>query len=323
MQKLRRQARKYPLRAGLRFTLPLQIPAQNPDSGSRPVPFVSTTEPATLELVEALQTGVDKTSQIWTARVMETPETVLVMKIVQLSMCVISDLDDQLFWGEWEYPPDFAPREAWVYAQIRALQGLYVPYFFGIHKIETPSKEVAEVLVLEYIPGQSIYTVHLRLLRSRRFGRRVYLREALLLVLIVHFTHFTHSLSRGLRRSTRLSRLAAGLFVQDWARDNFMLTGPPGKQVVVALDLRRATLCKKEDQEEASKRQQCQFCDIIRTALLQADDWEDDENSVLLPRLDAWAEQNLGNDLWEVVIPESELVWDSGNEGDEDEVSEN
>ncbi|KAJ7087644.1 hypothetical protein B0H15DRAFT_781278 [Mycena belliarum] len=155
MQKLRREARKEPLRAGLRFTLPLKIPAQNPNSGSRPVPFVSTTEPATLELVEALQTGVDKTSQIWTARVMETPETVLVMKIVQLSMCVNPDLD-HFFWGDWEYPPDFAPREAWVYARLRVLQGLYVPYFFGIHKVSTPSKETAGVLVLEYIPGQTI-----------------------------------------------------------------------------------------------------------------------------------------------------------------------
>ncbi|KAJ7894039.1 hypothetical protein B0H13DRAFT_2526039 [Mycena leptocephala] len=151
------------LKPGLRYTLDLSIPPANPLPNARSLPLLPPqSHHISLRLQRALQSGVDKFSQVWTA-VVETPgaqrakETTLVLKIIQPSMCPYPGVDDN--WGlDYMFPEYIALQEAWVYNQLTHKQGLFIPYFFGMHTIVTPSEESAWVLVLECIPGDTLQT---------------------------------------------------------------------------------------------------------------------------------------------------------------------
>ncbi|KAJ7852897.1 hypothetical protein B0H14DRAFT_2580660 [Mycena olivaceomarginata] len=146
--------RRRPLQRGDEFDLELAVPSKNPDPFSRPVPFIPVAPTTRFRLSDGLQTGVGHFSQIWTARIVATPETTLIFKIIQPSMCYCD--------GDWKnrvHPDDVAGNEAWTYAQLKEKQGLCIPYFLGLHQIVTPSQEHAWVLVLEHIPGPTLTEV--------------------------------------------------------------------------------------------------------------------------------------------------------------------
>ncbi|KAJ7798232.1 hypothetical protein B0H14DRAFT_2530441 [Mycena olivaceomarginata] len=161
---LRDLARSAPLDQGMQFVLDLQIPPQNPHPAARQVPSTLTTDrfqsaTVTLRLDTALQSGCDRFSQVWTATVIGVPETRLVTKIIQPSLCLLPD-PSNIHWREAYYNPlDLAHNEAWVYQKLARRQGLSIPYFFGIFDITTPSGEAAWVLVLEFIAGPTIHDV--------------------------------------------------------------------------------------------------------------------------------------------------------------------
>jgi hypothetical protein len=128
------------LKPGLRYTLDLSIPPANPLPNARSLPLLPPqSHHISLRLQRALQSGVDKFSQVWTA-VVETPgaqrakETTLVLKIIQPSMCPYPGVDDN--WGlDYMFPEYIALQEAWVYNQLTHKQGLFIPYFFGMHTV--------------------------------------------------------------------------------------------------------------------------------------------------------------------------------------------
>ncbi|KAJ7042898.1 hypothetical protein C8F04DRAFT_56368 [Mycena alexandri] len=161
---LRDLAISAPLERGMQFMLNLQFPPQNRHPAARQVPSTLTADrfqsaTVTLQLDTALQSGCDRFSQVWTATAVGVPETCLVMKIIQPSLCLLPD-PSNIHWREAYYNPlDLAHNEAWVYRKLAHRQGLSIPYFFGIFDIVTPSGEAAWVLVLEFIQGPTIHNV--------------------------------------------------------------------------------------------------------------------------------------------------------------------
>ncbi|KAJ7861514.1 hypothetical protein B0H14DRAFT_3616904 [Mycena olivaceomarginata] len=137
-----REAKMRPLKRGDEFQLKLVIPPKNPDPLSRPVPFIPALSTTHFRLCDELQTGLGHFSQVWTAIIVSAPETTLIFKIIQPSMCYQS--------GEWKdrvHPDNLAGNEAWAYEHLKEKQ------------ITTPSKERAWVLVLEHIHGKTLTAV--------------------------------------------------------------------------------------------------------------------------------------------------------------------
>ncbi|KAJ6452308.1 hypothetical protein C8R47DRAFT_1061657 [Mycena vitilis] len=158
-------ANENPLRSGNRFGLTLDMPRENLDPRSRHVPLLpiisSPGSTVTLQLHEVLQGGSDGFSQVWTARPLCVPGTILVMKMIQPSMCPCPHPDDDAWKYDYQDPFHLAHHEAWAYGSMAEKQGLLIPYFFGLHTIVTPSGESAWVLVLELITGQTVGKVRL------------------------------------------------------------------------------------------------------------------------------------------------------------------
>ncbi|KAJ6466340.1 hypothetical protein C8R45DRAFT_486273 [Mycena sanguinolenta] len=164
---LRFKALCSPLRAGLRFDLDLQVRTPSTLLGGRGVPTIfplgspPSSSTVTLELDIALQSGLDgeSDSQVWTTKVVDVPNTRLVMKIIQPSLCFRPDPLDSYWFHAYDDPYDLAHNEAWAYQQLAHLQGQSIPYFFGVFEITTPSGENAWALVLEYVPGPTMQTI--------------------------------------------------------------------------------------------------------------------------------------------------------------------
>ncbi|KAJ7162414.1 hypothetical protein C8R46DRAFT_1104528 [Mycena filopes] len=209
----RRLALSAPLVAGLQFTLPLEIPAQNVDPTSRKLPIIPAdlgdSLSTTLQLDTALQRGVNAYSQVWTAHPIGVPETRFVMKIIQPSLCRWPKHE----WGEYRDPWDLAHGEAWAYRALARRQGLSIPYFFGLHTITSPSGEAAWVLILEFIPGMTVDEVV-------DTGIIPDIQEFCIL---------------GLEVMGDFGR--SGWVLPDIRGANFILTGPPGNRSVVMIDL--------------------------------------------------------------------------------------
>ncbi|KAJ7609360.1 hypothetical protein DFH06DRAFT_1485836 [Mycena polygramma] len=154
----RKSATNNPLvQRGSQFSLTLDIPPQNPAPGARGVPLLATiTDSGSAKvLLEVLQPGIGGYSQVWRAVPRGAPETSLVMKIIQPSLCYFP-LPDEDWMGDNHRPEHLARHEAWVYQAFASKQGSLIPYFFGLHTIKTPSEEWAWVLVLEFIPGDTL-----------------------------------------------------------------------------------------------------------------------------------------------------------------------
>ncbi|KAJ6631568.1 hypothetical protein B0H10DRAFT_2207201 [Mycena sp. CBHHK59/15] len=198
----------------MQFMLDLQIRPQNPHPGARQLPTTFTTDcsqsaTVALQLNTVLQSGLDGFSQVWTATVIGVPETCLVMKIIQPSLCLLPDPFNS-HWREAYYDPlDLAHNEAWVYQKLAHRQGLSIPYFFGLFDIITPSRETAWVLVLEFIPGPTIHDVS----KSKS----------------------TPACTLGLDAVRDLA--LSGWTLRDIRGANFSLTGSPGSRAVVMIDL--------------------------------------------------------------------------------------
>ncbi|KAJ7084597.1 hypothetical protein B0H15DRAFT_1023739 [Mycena belliarum] len=201
-----------PLKSGLRFELDLTAPPQSTDPRYRPVPHIPLTAGSSttaLVLLEGLQTGLGNFSQVWTARVEAAPETILILKIIQPSMCYSADEEG---WIENFEPDDLAGYDEWGYEHLQEKQGLSVPYFLGKHQIITPSGEEAWALVLEYIPGPTLSAV---------CDSKVW-----------DDVHTAFDLGfEFVREITDM-----GLFLNDVRGPNFILTGPPDSRQVVGID---------------------------------------------------------------------------------------
>ncbi|KAJ7155142.1 hypothetical protein C8R46DRAFT_1227096 [Mycena filopes] len=157
LEEARELALKAPLHIGLQLSLDVAVPQRNPDPRSRPIPVGLRPGESTVsfELVEGLQTDAGNFSQMWTARIINVPRTLLVLKIIQPSMSSYPP-GDESWLGEYTHPEDLAGSEAWAYEAMKSKQGCIIPYFFGLRTIITPSGEAAWVLILEYIPGRTL-----------------------------------------------------------------------------------------------------------------------------------------------------------------------
>ncbi|KAJ7027047.1 hypothetical protein C8F04DRAFT_100017 [Mycena alexandri] len=204
----RKLALQAPLYTGLEFTLALEPPRQNPNA--RKLPRVPSLSPTALQLRDELQRGIDGFSQVWTAVCGDDPETCLVLKIIQPSICRGIPLDPT---EEYFEPWDLAHNEAWVYRHLAHYQGLLIPYFFGLSTIVTPCGEEAWVLVFEFIPGLTVNGV-------ADSGSISDIREFCAL---------------GVRAVGDFVR--GGWVLRDIRPPNFILTRAPGAWAVVIIDL--------------------------------------------------------------------------------------
>ncbi|KAI0064537.1 hypothetical protein BV25DRAFT_1914250 [Artomyces pyxidatus] len=156
LQGLRQAALANPLRAGHTFALDIarHRGPQQPDA--RPLPaFARAAARRTLVLETPLQTQPDHRSQVWTARVADHPERVI-LKIIQPSMILIPDPS----WRDWEdsYAPPraLAETEDIIYRRLQSVQGSTIPYYFGMHDATMPNGEFAYILVIEKIEGVTV-----------------------------------------------------------------------------------------------------------------------------------------------------------------------
>ncbi|KAJ6487916.1 hypothetical protein C8R45DRAFT_1144560 [Mycena sanguinolenta] len=203
---LRDRAIYAPLESGMQFTLDLHIPPQNRHPAARRVPTTCTT-PAGSAASVVLQLKTAK------ATVVGVPETCLIMKIIQPSLCLLPEPDNAHWRQEYYDPLDLAHNEAWVYRMLADRHGLTIPYFFGIFDIITPSGEAAWVLVLEFIPGPTVHEI----------------AKSSSTAAIHHFCTLGLDAARDLSLS--------GWFHPDIRCSNFILAGSSGSQAVVIIDL--------------------------------------------------------------------------------------
>ncbi|KAJ6466353.1 hypothetical protein C8R45DRAFT_1219451 [Mycena sanguinolenta] len=265
---LRLQALSNPLRAGLRFELDLHIPAQCSLPGARAVPTISTSPSSstvTLELDTAVQSGVDGSSysQVWTAKVVDVPATCLVMKVIQPSLCLRPDSED-LYWFDAYYDPfDVAHNEAWIYGQLAQIQGLSIPYFFGVFDIMTPSGEAAWALVLEFISGPTVDTI------AKVFPASV-----------------THFCELGLKTVQDLA--LSGWSLHNMSGANFIVTNPSDNPVVVMTDLCRTAYIPPLPLERVAFIDGQRFFDAFAVCVRDS-----------CPSFLDWAMQTLPRDVWD------------------------
>ncbi|KAJ7505692.1 hypothetical protein B0H11DRAFT_1975687 [Mycena galericulata] len=206
----RELALQAPLQTGLQLTLALEIPLQNPAPNARKLPRILSPGPTSVHLRDELQRGIDGFSQVWTAVCVDGPETCLVLKIIQPSVCRGIPWDPT---DEYYDPWDLAHNEAWVYRHLPHCQGLLIPYFFGLSTIVTPCGEKAWVLVLEYIPGLTVNGV----------------ADSASISNIRDFCALGVDAVREFVRG--------GWTLRDIRPPNFILTGDPGARAVVIIDL--------------------------------------------------------------------------------------
>ncbi|KAJ7155143.1 hypothetical protein C8R46DRAFT_1227097 [Mycena filopes] len=145
LEAARELALKAPLHSGLRFSLDVTVPQQNPDPRARSIPSGLRPGDSTVcfELVEGLQTGAGKFSQVWTAPGQNHRGTTDISRAQNNSTIDVP----------------LSPSEAWVYEIMKDKQGRIIPYFFGLRTIITPSGESAWVLILEHISGRTLTAV--------------------------------------------------------------------------------------------------------------------------------------------------------------------
>ncbi|KAJ7500279.1 hypothetical protein B0H11DRAFT_2380359 [Mycena galericulata] len=237
----RRLAQLYGLTAGLCFSFDLTIPAPNPLPRARSPPRFPPKEPVSFYLDQSLQSGPDKHSQVWTAVTeLAGARTTVVLKIIQPSMCMYPELND--VWDRnYEFPENLAHEEAWVYDRLATKQGLYIPYFFGLQTIITPSGEAAWVLVLEYIHGED-FIAYIRS-PTRSFSDTC----DLLRLSIDTLTEF----------------MADGWCHNDANPRNIIVTGSPGARSVVFIDLYFTCRFSPEDLTvERRRRRRKLYCAI-------------------------------------------------------------
>ncbi|KAJ7629503.1 hypothetical protein DFH06DRAFT_1102556 [Mycena polygramma] len=215
------QLRMHELYPGLCFEFDLTPPPVNPNPRARPLPHFPPSRSTSFRLARPLQSVPDKNSQVWTA-VAESDgaQTTAVLKIIQPSLCRHPVVDDR--WSrmnDYIFPSDLARGEAWAYDRLEHMQGLGIPYFFGLHTITTPSGERAWVLVLEYVPGETLSAY------SGIPARPLSDSCDLIRLTMAAMTEF----------------MADGWFHNGLMPQTILVTGSPGCRSVVFIDLHGAT----------------------------------------------------------------------------------
>lgn len=129
-----------PLKSNMVLSLKLHLKA-NTSPTSRTLPWFSKKEGAyTCQLLESLQEGPDRYSQVWIALVKPTHDTSvseeakIVLKIFQPSLSFIPD--PEYDWsGEYANPEALAKNEDQVYTVLTDMQGTYIPYYYGMQEV--------------------------------------------------------------------------------------------------------------------------------------------------------------------------------------------
>lgn len=140
MQAARQRALGNPLKPKLALLLELACKAKL-SPASRPLPWFARREGEyECELLFPLQEGPDKYSQVWVARVKPidgapaNEDTKIVLKIIQPSLNFIPHPDYD--WNERYINPErLAVNEDQTYSLFTTIQGIYVPYYYGMQKV--------------------------------------------------------------------------------------------------------------------------------------------------------------------------------------------
>lgn len=134
LDEARRLAQLNGLESGLCLSLDLTIPPPNPHPHARSLPNLPQKTPIPFRLGQPLQSGPGKNSQVWTAvGTFAGAQTTVVLKIIQPSMCRYPSND--MWPGNYLFPEDLAREEASAYNELEHKQGLFIPYFFGLHTV--------------------------------------------------------------------------------------------------------------------------------------------------------------------------------------------
>ncbi|KAJ7882919.1 hypothetical protein B0H13DRAFT_1890620 [Mycena leptocephala] len=271
---LRHLAISAPPEPGTRFIVDSQIRRQNPHPGARQVPKTFTTNCSRSDTVElhlstALQSGLDGFSLVWTATVVGVPQTCLVnlKKIIQASLCPLPD-PSNLHRREAYYDPlDLVHNEAW---------GLSILYLSGLFDVSRPlrdhwtvqtitlSREAAWGLILESIPGLTIHDVTKSMSTAT--------------------VHDFCTLGLDAVRDLALS----GWILRDIRGANFILTGSPGSQAVVMIDLYDTEHIRPPSPERLAIVDTKRFFDTFQSCV--SDDY---------PGIHDWARQHLPLIVWD------------------------
>ncbi|KAJ7664707.1 hypothetical protein B0H17DRAFT_1091696 [Mycena rosella] len=259
------------LESGLSFVFDLVIPPANHLPGARNLPqFPAQSRPISLRLDQPLQSGPDKLSQVWTAvgefpGANGEPQTTVVLKIIQPSMCRYPAVDD-IWRDNYIFPEDFAVEEEWAYNHLADKQGLSIPYFFGLHTIITPSTESAWVLVLEYIPGQTL-AAYLELPNKS-------------------YSDSCDILKRSI--DTLTDFMAGGWAHGDLEPRNIVVAGSPGARTIVLVDIYSAIwLQPHQSRLEFPQQRRILYATIY--SFLNDPDGE----------IQLWAEHNMDAEVWD------------------------
>lgn len=165
LETARHLAQLHGLTSGLSISLGLIIPSSNPLPYARSLPHFPRQSTISFRLSQALQSGLDKNSQVWTAvGEFSDAQTTIVLKIIQPSMCRYPAVDDAWI-NDYVFAENLAREEAWVYSQLLHKQGLCVPYFFGLHTVRS---------IVRHLPRtshSSVCRLQLRQMSPRGFWR--------------------------------------------------------------------------------------------------------------------------------------------------------
>lgn len=132
----RERAQDNPLRPGLVLPLKLRCKARSTPY-SRPLPWFANKEDVYwCELLQALQEGPDKYSQMWVASVQPvdgnspSKSAKIVLKILQPSLLYLPDSD--YAWREtFVNPEELSGNENSAYSELTGIQGIFIPYYFA------------------------------------------------------------------------------------------------------------------------------------------------------------------------------------------------
>lgn len=128
------------------LVLPLKLTCEASASAkSRPLPWFANTDGTyECQLLNPLQAGPDKYSQVWVAVVKPidgtsvAEEARIVLKIFQPSLSFIPH--PEYDWREkYANPETLAKNEDLAYHELLCIQGIYVPYYYGMQEVSYTS----------------------------------------------------------------------------------------------------------------------------------------------------------------------------------------
>ncbi|KAJ6512510.1 hypothetical protein C8R45DRAFT_1087672 [Mycena sanguinolenta] len=194
-----------------------------------------------LRLVDALQPGINMRSQVWTAVPVDAPDTKLILKIIQPSMC-------------------FALNSTQIGRSPTKTPGIWLTEKRGFTKISrtskaspitTPCQEPAWVLVLEYIPGST--DEEIIKCKSVPVIKNLVSPSWRRLFILISW----HEAILGMGAVDRLARNEWAL--TDIRLRNIILTGPLDAPSAVIIDLFRAMIIATQHRQRMRKLKVAEF----------------------------------------------------------------